>query len=135
MARPPRIEFPGALYHVASRGNARQDIFLSDEDRVRFLQQLERCLEHSERLVCEALGVSLADLRRHGNSGASRGAREIAVEVAARATDLPLRTIGERYGLSASGVTMARKRLRTPAWKKPLDQAERLISQASGKRK
>ncbi len=28
MARPLRIEFSGALYHVTSRGNARQDIFL-----------------------------------------------------------------------------------------------------------
>lgn len=45
MDRPPRIEFPGALYHVASRGNARQDIFLSDADHLRFLEQIERCLE------------------------------------------------------------------------------------------
>ncbi|MDF0676357.1 MAG: transposase [Nitrospira sp.] len=37
MARPLRIEFPGALYHVTARGNARQDIFLDDEDRQRFL--------------------------------------------------------------------------------------------------
>jgi REP element-mobilizing transposase RayT len=26
MARPPRVEFPGAIYHVRARGNARQDI-------------------------------------------------------------------------------------------------------------
>ncbi|HWF59169.1 MAG TPA: transposase [Nitrospira sp.] len=37
MARPLRIEFPGALYHVTARGNARQDIFLDDEDRQRFI--------------------------------------------------------------------------------------------------
>ncbi|MDF0676365.1 MAG: transposase [Nitrospira sp.] len=37
MARPLRIEFSGALYHVTTRGNARQDIFLDDEDRHRFL--------------------------------------------------------------------------------------------------
>ena len=37
MARPLRIEFPGALYHVTARGNARQDIFLDDEDRDLFL--------------------------------------------------------------------------------------------------
>ena len=37
MARPLRIEYPGALYHVTARGNARQDIFLDDEDRRRFL--------------------------------------------------------------------------------------------------
>ena len=33
MARPLRIEFPGAVYHVTSRGNARQDIVADDRDR------------------------------------------------------------------------------------------------------
>ena len=42
MARPLRIEFPGAFYHVTSRGNAQQDIFLDDEDRQRFLSVLEQ---------------------------------------------------------------------------------------------
>jgi len=40
MARPLRIEFPGAVYHVTSRGNARQAIFMDDEDRGRFLDVL-----------------------------------------------------------------------------------------------
>jgi len=31
MARPLRIEFEGALYHVIARGNARSDIFFDDE--------------------------------------------------------------------------------------------------------
>ena len=42
MARPLRLEYAGALYHVTARGNARQDIFLDDEDRRRFLGVLER---------------------------------------------------------------------------------------------
>jgi len=42
MARPLRIEFPGAVYHLTARGNARQNIFLDDEDRLRFLNVLER---------------------------------------------------------------------------------------------
>ncbi|MDT0495875.1 hypothetical protein RM530_00640 [Algiphilus sp. W345] len=33
MARPLRIEFLGAIHHVMARGNARQAIFLNDEDR------------------------------------------------------------------------------------------------------
>jgi putative transposase len=37
MARPLRLEFPGALYHVTSRGNARQKIFLDPKDRDLFL--------------------------------------------------------------------------------------------------
>jgi putative transposase len=37
MSRPLRIECPGAVYHITSRGNARQSIFLNDSDRERFL--------------------------------------------------------------------------------------------------
>ncbi|MCZ6828010.1 MAG: transposase [Gammaproteobacteria bacterium] len=37
MARPLRIEFAGALYHVTSRGNGRQNIYLNDADRERWL--------------------------------------------------------------------------------------------------
>jgi REP element-mobilizing transposase RayT len=33
MARPLRIELPGALYHVTSRGDGREDIFLAPGDR------------------------------------------------------------------------------------------------------
>ncbi len=40
MARPLRVEYEGAFYHVTSRGNARQDIFLVDSDRKLFLQTL-----------------------------------------------------------------------------------------------
>jgi putative transposase len=40
MARPLRIEFPGALYHVTSRGNERRSIFRSDHDRRTFLTLL-----------------------------------------------------------------------------------------------
>ncbi|RQO59957.1 transposase [Paucibacter sp. KBW04] len=37
MSRPLRIEFPGALYHVTSRGDRREDIFVDDMDRARLL--------------------------------------------------------------------------------------------------
>jgi REP element-mobilizing transposase RayT len=40
MARPLRLEFSGALYHVTSRGDRREDIFLSDEDRNDWLEVL-----------------------------------------------------------------------------------------------
>jgi hypothetical protein len=39
MPRPPRIDFPDALYHVVSRGNGRAEIFWTDDDRLRFLRQ------------------------------------------------------------------------------------------------
>ncbi|HSE87242.1 MAG TPA: hypothetical protein VLJ79_13545 [Candidatus Binatia bacterium] len=36
-ARPLRIEYDGALYHVTSRGNNRKTIFKDDSDRTLFL--------------------------------------------------------------------------------------------------
>lgn len=42
MARALRLEFPGALYHVTSRGNAGADIFADDADRRFFLGLLAR---------------------------------------------------------------------------------------------
>lgn len=41
MARPLRIEYSGAVYHVTARGNARMAIFLDDADRRRFLALFE----------------------------------------------------------------------------------------------
>jgi REP element-mobilizing transposase RayT len=40
MARPLRVEFPGALYHVTSRGNAREPVYADDADREAFLDEL-----------------------------------------------------------------------------------------------
>ncbi|HHO75255.1 MAG TPA: transposase, partial [Deltaproteobacteria bacterium] len=40
MGRPLLIEYPGALYHVTSRGNERRAVFMDDEDRHRFLMTL-----------------------------------------------------------------------------------------------
>ena len=37
MARPLRIEFSGAVYHVTSRGDRREPIFDDDEDRMNLL--------------------------------------------------------------------------------------------------
>ena len=45
MARPIRVEFPGAWYHVTDRGNARQEIFRDDHDRQKYLACLEQNLE------------------------------------------------------------------------------------------
>ena len=44
MPRKLRVEYPGAMYHVMSRGNRRQDIYLDDVDRHDFLKSLaEAC--------------------------------------------------------------------------------------------
>jgi putative transposase len=40
MARPLRIEYPGAVYHVTSRGNEKKEIFRDNSDRESFLNML-----------------------------------------------------------------------------------------------
>lgn len=45
MARPLRIEYPGALYHVTSRGNAQANIYFDDADRRDFLRLLSKACE------------------------------------------------------------------------------------------
>jgi putative transposase len=80
MARPLRIEFSGALYHVTARGNERRNIFFSDEDRLRFLSSLgEVCEEFNWRchaycqmtnhyhLLVETLDANLSKGMRHLN--------------------------------------------------------------------
>ena len=42
MARPLRLEHPGALWHVTARGNERGDVFRDDADRREFLSVLGR---------------------------------------------------------------------------------------------
>ncbi len=45
MSRPLRLEFAGAVYHVTSRGDGREDIFLDDGDRELFLEVLAEVTE------------------------------------------------------------------------------------------
>ena len=50
MARPLRLEFAGALYHVTSRGDRREAIYENDADRHMFLSLLNQ--------VCEAHNIT-----------------------------------------------------------------------------
>jgi len=45
MARPLRIQYPGAVYHVMARGNHGQGIFQDDRDRQCFLETLGEACE------------------------------------------------------------------------------------------
>lgn len=80
MSRPLRIEFPGALYHVTSRGDRREDIFVDDNDRARFLavvaqglarfdgQLLSYCLMGNHyHFVLHTRQARLSALMRHIN--------------------------------------------------------------------
>ena len=41
MARPLRLEFEDAIYHLFGRGNARQRIFASEQDQLKFVKLVE----------------------------------------------------------------------------------------------
>jgi putative transposase len=51
MARPLRVEFEGASYHVTARGNERRLIFRDDQDRRRFLETLGQACERFGLIV------------------------------------------------------------------------------------
>ena len=62
MARPWRIEFEGALYHVLSRGNGREDIYYDDQDRHQFLKTVG---EMSERFEIDVYAYALMGNHYH----------------------------------------------------------------------
>jgi putative transposase len=51
MTRPLRIEFPGAVYHVTSRGDRREPIFVDDVDRTSLLAVLANSLDRFDALA------------------------------------------------------------------------------------
>jgi REP element-mobilizing transposase RayT len=56
MARRPRPQFPGAVYHVMSRGNRKSVIFDTDDDRRRFLNTLgDAALTYQARVYAACL--------------------------------------------------------------------------------
>jgi putative transposase len=62
MARPLRIEFKGALYHILSRGNERRNIFFGESDYKVFLGVLE---EMSERFAVDIFAYVLMSNHYH----------------------------------------------------------------------
>ena len=56
MARPIRIEYPGAVYHVITRGNNRQSVFKDERDRSTYLEKLFIYCEQKEvEVLCYCL--------------------------------------------------------------------------------
>jgi putative transposase len=54
MSRRPRLQFPGAVYHVMTRGNRKAAIFNDDDDRRRFLMTLANALQFYDAR-CDAM--------------------------------------------------------------------------------
>jgi putative transposase len=62
MSRPLRIEYPGALYHVTSRGDRREPIYRDDADRI---TQLDILGQTMERFDAQALAYCLMGNHYH----------------------------------------------------------------------
>ena len=54
MARRPRLQYPGAIYHVMSRGNRKAPIFDDDADRGRFFETLDTARHRYGARIYEA---------------------------------------------------------------------------------
>jgi REP element-mobilizing transposase RayT len=80
MARPLRITYPGAFYHVTSRGNERKAVFKSKRDRQKFLEYLESAsqrydarihaycmMDNHYHLLLETPSGNLPQIMRHIN--------------------------------------------------------------------
>ena len=98
MIRAVRIEQPGALYHVMSRGVARIPTFLDDEDRMCFLSGVERLVGAGE-LVVHAFCLMPNHLKQYSGQGAT--------------------AIAEQYSRRHSAVDMAVKAIEAEASKSP----------------
>jgi len=82
MARALRVEFPGAFYHVTSRGNERKPIYGNDTDRLRYLSLVADIvnrfdlllhayvlMDNHYHLLIETLEANLARAMRALNGG------------------------------------------------------------------
>ena len=80
MARPLRIEYPHAHYHVTCRGNDRRKIFRDDDDRHAFIERLRSSLgiyevklhcyvlmDNHFHLVAQTPRANLSEFMRHFN--------------------------------------------------------------------
>ena len=132
MARPLRVQYPGAVYHVMARGNHGRPIFGDDEDRQRWLKTLaeacrkkgrkreshsgsarqrhdETAAENQLRAGCKALG-----LKEQALSALPKGAPEKVVLAwwLRQQTTVPLRWVSERLKMGHyTRVTQALSRM------------------------
>jgi putative transposase len=51
VSRPLRLEHPGAIWHITSRGNNREAIYLDVGDRLRWLSELEKTVRQNDWVV------------------------------------------------------------------------------------
>ncbi len=69
MPRHERLNYPGCIYHVITRGIERQKIFRDNQDRDEFLSRLEKALEEADDVSRAKNLISFWANRELGISG------------------------------------------------------------------
>jgi len=76
MPRKLRLEFPGAMYHVMSRGDHREDIFLCDVDRYGFMETLaEACRKSGWQVHRRGPTLSIRQIAERLHLGKPKGGK------------------------------------------------------------
>ena len=127
MARPLRIAFSGAFYHITARGNKRKSVFKSLQDREQFLKYLETATERYQavihafclidnhyHLLLETPAGNLSQIMHHLNGAYTT---YFNVKLArsghlfqGRYTTVSLTVIGDRFGIGDSAVAQSYSR-------------------------
>ena len=94
MARPLRVEYSGAFYHVINRGNNQEKIFKNDRDEEKFLEILTKGRKNNK-------------------------AREVAIHIARDLSRLSCKDLGLYFGgVSGALITIMYNRVKEEAARK-----------------
>jgi len=109
MARPLRIAYPGAFYHVTSRGNERKAVFKSKRDRENFLanQKSDKDLPALRELTSS---LSMQDIFCEVEAVFGKDsvlAKNMKMYLCRHHTAEKLKTIGSHFGIGESAVSHA----------------------------
>lgn len=80
MSRPLRLEFAGALHHVTSRGNRREDVYHDYIDRALWLATLAHCCERFNWAIhawCQMSNHYHLAMQQRPDQDGKHGSREI----------------------------------------------------------
>jgi hypothetical protein len=113
MARPLRVELPGAVYHVSSRGNAQADIYLDVADRRALLDVFAEVVErYGWRRQGHLARPGLAEISGAGPDG-TPSPRDQAIAEACLRHRYSQAEVARHLGLHYSTVSKALERQRS----------------------